>query len=320
MPTPRVGESVEQMRERRRLRDAAKTKPKAAASAPVAVGFDRGRWADKTKSAYSLSWKHFKAHCAKPMPASAADIAAFLRDYSADHSTSTVSMALAAIKAAHEMHGHEIKVKGTAIADAWADIRRTKGTRKHPKKALTLAQVKAIAAKMPDTIRGQRDKTIFLFAVMSAMRRSEIASLNVEDLTFSEKGVLVMLRHSKTDKASKGQQIDVPCTGTALCPVTALRAWTKDKSGAVFRTERDTRIDGRAVADIVKAGVASIGLDPRLYAGHSTRRTYITLAFQGGARLEDIMKRSRHSTYDIARGYIEELDVFQNPADRAVGL
>jgi integrase len=328
MPTPRKGETHEQMLERRRKREAPK-KPAAATPAVYIIepDFNRGRWTESTRELYALCWRNFDRYCKarelKALPAEPQTVADFLLEWAKTHKTAGVNGHLAAIAATHALYDFNLPVKGTEIADARADVRRRLGSRGQPKKALTADQVRKIAAKFPATIRGSRDRAIFLFTTLSAMRRSEIASLNVGDLTFSSDGVLVLLRHSKTDKTSKGQKIDVPRTKTALCPVAAVEKWIADRGltdGPLFLTERDTRIPGHAVADVFKAGAESIGLDPRLYAGHTGRRTYITLAFQGGAKLEEIMKKSRHTTYDIARGYIEELDVFTNPADAAVGL
>ena len=116
------------------------------------------------------------------------------------------------------------------------------------------------------------------------MRRSEVQNFLWSDLTFDKRGVVVLIRQSKTDKESKGQTIALTrldttglgaATSAALCPVRALEAW-RDKSigisvgvsdSPVFRwiNKKDeiqwrVLIDQRIVA-IVKEYAAKIGLD-----------------------------------------------------------
>ena len=56
-----------------------------------------------------------------------------------------------------------------------------------------------------------RDVCLLLFMFYSAMRRSEIQHLLWTDLTFDKRGVVVLIRQSKTDnKECKGQTIAVP--------------------------------------------------------------------------------------------------------------
>ena len=49
------------------------------------------------------------------------------------------------------------------------------------------------------TLVGKRDRAILLLGFAAALRRSEIAALEVSDLEHPPKGVLVTIRRSKTD-------------------------------------------------------------------------------------------------------------------------
>jgi integrase len=89
----------------------------------------------------------------------------------------------------------------------------------------------------PDTLIGLRDRALLSFGLASAMRRSELRALLLEDLTWVDDGVRVLIRRSKTDQEGEGQEIAVP-RGLKLCPVAALRAWLDAAaiaSGPVFR-------------------------------------------------------------------------------------
>jgi integrase len=77
-----------------------------------------------------------------------------------------------------------------------------------------------------------RDVALLLFMFHSAMRRNEIAKLLWSDLSFDKRGVVVLIRQSKTDKESTGQTIALPRLEGSYCPVAKLEAW-REKSGGV---------------------------------------------------------------------------------------
>ena len=56
------------------------------------------------------------------------------------------------------------------------------------------------------------------------MRRSELAALQVEDLTETSEGYRVLIRRSKTDQEGQGQVIVIP-RGLRIRPVEAVQAW-----------------------------------------------------------------------------------------------
>lgn len=289
------------------------------------IDFDRGRWSPSTRSVYSIAWQHFTRYCvresASPLPAQAATVAGFLREHSETHKTATVSQALAAIVAAHDLAGHELKVKGTEIRDAWADIRRTKGSMKTPKAAMVADNIRAAVDRIPaDRLL---DQAVLLFGFKSLMRRSEIVALDVADLQFTDDALFATIRRSKTDKEGKGETVAILRTGGSYCAVEALETWLKAdgiSEGAVFRNRRGGRLAASEVAAIVKRWGKAAGFDPRQLGAHSMRRGGITTMFRNGAKIEDIMKHSRHATVSIALGYVEAQQAERNPAIRALGL
>jgi integrase len=64
------------------------------------------------------------------------------------------------------------------------------------------------------------------------------------------------------------------------------------------------------IRDIVRAGVASIGLDPDQYAGHSLRAGMITEMDSQGVSLAAIMQRSGHRSYQVAARYVRHADPY----------
>jgi site-specific recombinase XerD len=113
----------------------------------------------------------------------------------------------------------------------------------------------------------------------------------------------------------------MPRTKTALCPVEALEAHLKNSSiseGAIFLSHSKRRLGGEMVALIVKKAVKLIGKDPKTYAGHSTRRGFVTTAFENGAPIESVKEISRHVGVEMLLRYKEASMLFDNPAQRAV--
>jgi hypothetical protein len=93
-----------------------------------------------------------------------------------------------------------------------------------------------------------------------AFRRSELVALDVADIEETETGLLVTIRHSKTDQEDAGDVIAIS-RGDVACPVKALRAWLRAagiEAGAIFRPIgeasklRSGRLTDRSVANIVK--------------------------------------------------------------------
>lgn len=102
-----------------------------------------------------------------------------------------------------------------------------------------------VLATSSDDLKAKRDRAILLLGFAAAMRRSEIAALDVADLEFSKRGLLVTVRRSKTDQTGEGQEIGIPFVPNAgLCAATAVRTWLDVAGiteGAVFRSFRLNR-------------------------------------------------------------------------------
>jgi hypothetical protein len=83
-----------------------------------------------------------------------------------------------------------------------------------------------------------------------ALRRSEIVSIDHDDVGFGEQGVTIRLRQTKSSQDTV-VSVDIPkAKNEAVCPVLALRAWLELShitEGSVFRGMRkgDHLTDGR---------------------------------------------------------------------------
>jgi site-specific recombinase XerD len=158
-------------------------------------------------------------------------------------------------------------------------------------------------------------------------RRSELAAIDVEDLEDHPAGLLVWLRHSKTDQEKAGRRIEVVYgSDGATCPVRAARRWlqlSQLSSGPLLRTiDRHgnisaRRLSGQAVGMVVKRHMSRLGYDSQDFAGHSLRRGMATTAARNGAAERTIMRTTGHTATETLRGYITEAEAFTDPS---VGL
>ena len=170
-----------------------------------------------------------------------------------------------------------------------------------------------------------RDVALLLFMFHSAMRRNEVAHLLWSDLTFDRRGVVVVIRQSKTDQEAKSQTIALPRLEHEHCPVAAMEKWKSTSRGdgesPVFRwiSKKDViewrvLIDQRIVA-IVKHYCAEIGHDPSCFAAHSTRSGYVTSSSERGVPISELMKRTRHKAVSSLQVYMRSDDLFSNAGD-----
>jgi integrase len=155
-----------------------------------------------------------------------------------------------------------------------------------------------------------------LLTFASGRRRAEIAGLNVEDLDFSRPGFLIVtIRKSKTDQSGAGQFVAVPRLERAPCAVAAVEAWLairEQKKGPLFVAFsphgelRETRIEGRLVAEIVKRLFRDAGASPSdvdAIGAHSLRRGFVTSADMAGATTAQIMDVTGHRDPKSLRRY-----------------
>lgn len=233
----------------------------------------------------------------------------------------TIRRRMVAISQAHKTAGNASPTATQMVRDVVAGIARTKGLPPRRKDALDATLLRDVVLSLGgDGLKTKRDRAIVLLGFAMAARRSELAALNVEDLRFDQRGLVVTIRQSKTDQEGLGVEIGVPFVAIeGLCAARALRDWLDAagiSSGAVFRTFsmagvlQATRIDGADVARLVKRVVALAGITGD-FSGHSLRAGFVTSAAANPDVSEvDIMRVSRHRSVAILRGYVRRATVF----------
>jgi integrase len=183
---------------------------------------------------------------------------------------------------------------------------------------------------LPHNLQGARDRALLVMGFAGGFRRSELASLNVEDVAETEDGLVLSLRRSKTDQEGQGSKVALPWgSHPETCPVRSYRTWIAAAgitAGAVFRGVNNRgqlsseRLDANSVARIVKRAARRVGLDPASYAGHSLRAGFCTQAYLNGVPELSIMRQSRHQSLDTVRKYIRDRSLFRDNPAAKLGL
>lgn len=294
-----------------------------------AAEYGRASKSAATRRAYASDFRDFSAWCAvhglRSLPTEPQAVAAYLAHLAnIGKSVSTIRRRKSAIAYTHDQAGQDDPTSGKHVRRILEGIAREKGVAPYRKAAMTVDLLRAALATLDsDQLRAQRDRAILLVAFHAALRRSEVAALDVEDLRFEPEGVVVTIRRSKTDQEGVGYEIGLPHhPDEALCPVRAIRTWIETAghdSGALFRTfvwsgraMRGNRIDGKGVARIVKRVAKAANLAGDL-SGHSLRAGFVTSAAKAGVSIDRIANVSRHKSPAVLLGYIRRANLFEDP-------
>jgi integrase len=250
----------------------------------AAAGFARASKAASTLRAYRTDAANFTAWCEQhglsPLPASVDTLASYLAELAnSGMKASSIARRCAGLRYMHRVAGFESPTNNEAIKAMLSGIKRSLGTAVTRKAPATAQAIRAILDDAPTDLRGLRDRALLLLGFAAALRRSELVALNVNDIEESAEGILVIIRHSKTDQEGAGDFVSIP-HGSRLLPVAALKAWLEASGiteGPIFRPIRKggqmlpRRLTAGAVASIVKNRIEAAGFDPTGFSGHSLR-------------------------------------------------
>ena len=287
--------------------------------------------ADNTLRAYESDWLDFYDWCdhvkLQALPAEPETIVNYINDLADNAKANTVSRRLSAISENHKAASYldNNPCRSGLVRNALDAIKREKGTMQRGKSPILMEDLQNMVAFFDtNDIAGIRDKALLLTGFMGAFRRSELVGIDIEDLTFTNEGVIILLAKSKGDQEGQGQYVAIPySTSPMLCAVVALKCWldfSQLRSGPLFRPLnkhkqlRKQRLTNQSVALIVKKYIGLAGLNAADFSGHSLRRGFATSAAQHDVDERSIMQQTRHKSEKMVRRYIEQGNMFKNNA------
>lgn len=289
--------------------------------------------APSTIRAYATDIFRFRMYCSRVeagwMPASPETVAEYIVHlFDIGMAPSTIKRQLTAISQAHKSEGYAPPVN-YYVRQIERSLHKKSEHITQKAKPITLGILTRIIESIPKNFIGLRDRALLLLGWAAALRRSELVAIQRSDITDHPKGIMLEIRHSKTDQLGLGRSIPVPfCVDSPLCPVKAISEWmtrASIKHGPVFRqigpyareliwTTSDKALSARYVSSLIKSYVAKAGYDPTGYSGHSLRAGFVTAAAEARIPEFDIMKISGHVSPTVMRGYIREGTLFHDPA------
>lgn len=290
--------------------------------------------ANHTIDAYESDWNDFcdwcRYHHQKSYPAQPETIVNYINDLADYAKASTIRRRISAISENYNASGDHVEnpCRAWIVKEALIGLTRLKGTVQKGKTPIYWEEIEEMIHRMDlSSLQALRDRAVLLLGFMGAFRRSELAGLDVEDIRKYPQGIVVTIRHSKTDQTSAGQQIGIPyLSHSSMDCIHALQEWLTAAgitSGPLFRSFlKNGKVSSRRLSDksinlIVKKYAASIGLNPEMYGAHSLRHGFATYAALQGVEERLIMKQTRHRSVEMVRRYINEADLFtNNPIDK----
>ena len=317
----------------------------------------------RSVSIYAADWRQFEAWCDRygllALPADPETVRLYLTDLAIQvgvdgarrYKASTIEQHVAAISYAHHRAGFGRGVgRHERVTNALAGIRRIRAEAPDRKTPLLLEDVRRIVDAMtfdkwPSGVSATRDWFAILFGFTTAMRRSEIAALLVEDVVLHPSdGIHVRIRKSKTDQEGHGAIIGVPFgSRVQTCLPCALVRWLRlveapgraDRMRLIFespfeshvcrgsipqvpkdtplfrRVDKTGRILDGPITDtslnaLLKRRLTKAGYDSSRYSAHSLRAGFVTQARRNGATARNVRLQTRHGSDEMVDVYDRE--------------
>ncbi len=303
--------------------------------------YDRAARAEATWRAYRADCEDFARWCKDvglvALPASAETLARYLVHLAElERRPATLTRRLAAISVAHQMAGYPSPAGAQLVRDRLAGIRRSVGVAQRQATPAMTPEIRRMVRALPDSLHGRRDRLVILLGFAAALRRSELAALDVEDVRWVPEGMEVTIRRSKTDQEAEGVVVAVPYgSHRETCPVRACGDWL-DATGLVegplirgIARDRFLPIEHRLMRRLSPEGINRIvtksarraGLDPNgVWTGHSLRAGLATAASKAGVPDRAIMATTRHKSRASLDRYVRAGKRWDQVAAASVGL
>ena len=282
-----------------------------------------------TQRAYKADLKNFNEWCEMngqiPLPVSPETLAAYVSHLADTCKWATINRRLAAISKLHQLQNFDTPTQNRIFRTVMEGIKRTKGIRQKQAPAFKLNILKQLLRDFDtESNANLRNKALLLLGFTGAFRRSELVALNVQDLSFTDEGLIVSMNKSKTNQYGDYEEKAIFYSPEAvLCPIRTLLSWVKrleKTSDALFVRVRkgdrltDERLTDKTVNDLVKKYFGEE------FSAHSLRASFITIAKINGADDSEIMRQSKHKTSAMIQRYTRIEDIKKHNAGMKLGL
>lgn len=277
----------------------------------------RGAYSDSTLRGYHADLSVFEAWCLPNgydvVPATPAQVAAFIAAQSPNASVSTLKRRLAAIRKIHRLLRAPCPVDDEEVAIALRRAMRGKVRRPKQARGLTAALRDQLLAACPDTLIGLRDRAMIAVGYDTLCRRSELVNIAVADLVrLPNGGGKILVRRAKNDPFGDGRWAFLSAKAVAH-----LDRWLEAsgvEEGYVFRrlinaTVHRISIDSLTVNRRIKAAAIRAGLGESVWrdlTGHSMRVGAAQDLMCAGRDILVIMTAGGWTSMNVVGRYVRE--------------
>ena len=274
--------------------------------------------APSTRVAYDSDLRHFAAW-GGTLPASSATIASYIASHVGMLAVATITRRVATLSKAHQAMGEQNPCQTALVKATLRGLRRKQRTAQKQAKPLLKDELFVVLDAMGDSTKDVRDRALLLLGFAGGFRRSELVGLDVTDIELVRQGIIITLRHSKTDQEGVGRKIGIPHGRTQHCPVAAVAAWlerSKITQGAVFCPVtkyghlQPVRLSGDAVSEVIRERLVAVRVNPEGYTGHSLRAGFATSAAQAGVSTFKIRAQTGHASDAMLNRYVRDGELF----------
>ncbi|ADI29634.1 site-specific integrase [Methylotenera versatilis] len=277
-----------------------------------------GAYAPATIRAYKTNFEKFIIFCDEldecALPAKSDLVVQYIKLLTGGHlKSNSIRIAVAAIATIHKLNQTPDPTDHPEVKLELRRMYRTLGRECKQAYGITNIILQKMLKATDKNLRGIRDRVLLLIAYDSLCRRSELVSLQVEDLTLidtlPEPSFKLRLRRSKTDQDAKGRWLYLSNETQK-----ALNDWLKAtdiQSGKIFRGirkkgELSDGLNSSHINRIYKRLAKTSSLDPSIIkqiSGHSIRVGAAQDLLLSGASLPIIMNRGRWTKPDTVMHY-----------------
>lgn len=295
------------------------------ASQQQVAAFLEAATSDNTRRAYRSAIRHF-LHWGGLLPTDEVGLIRYMTEHAGKLNPRTLSLRLTALSQWHKHQGFSDPCSHPSVRKILTGITRVHAKPKKKARALLIEDLERIVLHLSaqSDVKAMRNSALLQIAFFGGFRRSELVSLQCEDVKWESEGISLLLPRSKTDQAGEGITKAIPYGDGSCCPVTALKRWLSVSgiyAGAIFRRidqwkhVGEQSLHANSVNTILVECAAAAGLEfvPE-FSSHSLRRGMATSAYRAGASFRDIKRQGGWRFDGTVQGYIEEADQFKENA------
>jgi integrase len=187
-------------------------------------------------------------------------------------------------------------------------IRRVATARREDRAIIVLTDEEA--RRLIAAARTERDALLIRTLIYAALRRSEAAAMNIEDLQHIGPYPILNLPHTK---GGENQYVKLPVNIYVdilafVQPRTEGPVWT-----SLSTNHKGGRLHPFSIYRIVNETARRAGLGDRIGA-HTMRHTGCTLAIEGGASIQQVQSHARHKSLETTMAYVHQRDRLKDSA------